>query len=174
MGKVISLMAAMGIIAGGLWAHAGAGAASYSLLNEELPWPFGSEIAFPWEDIEGIWMGERTDAFHTTYFSLRVKNHGHQERVLEIHELAYDIGARRFKILSQGQGVESHRVVRGQMVGIVPKGRYRFSIRAFEEDQKYGKVAQITRVLTVAPIDPTDERSLTFVLHRVSDQPIED
>ena len=169
MGKIISIVAVVGLILSvGLTSYA----KDIGPLNGGIPWPFGTEIPFPWDDIDGIWMGEQSDGEFVTYFSLRVLDQSHDERVLEVYEVLMLDGGSLIEVVSRGQGIESQRVVRGQMVELHGRGRYRFSIRAYDDDKAELEEHSIARVLTLSPIDPTDSRSVDFILHRVGKLPV--
>lgn len=97
-------------------------------MRDWVPWPFGQELAFPWDDIQGLWLAEG-EGF-AAYFSLRVtveKEAG--VRILKIKQL----DAATCKTVATGVGIEQDSVVRAQMTA--REGRtFRVSFRAFDPD----------------------------------------
>lgn len=134
--------------------------------TEPVPWPFGTEIPFPWDDINGVW--KVVSGSKEVYFSFRVLPPSDDgERQINIQQ----INPRSCAVTANGIGYEIDRVVRGVMNG---RGlSYRISIRAFL-DERASAVNGPTQV-TVLSISSSDAegKAYFFQMAKVSAQPFQ-
>ena len=129
-----------------------------------LPWPWGSELVFPWRDIEGVWQAKTEGPGVPTYFSFRVIREFCGERVIIVKQLAAD----KKKVLAVGIGTETNRVVKGEIYASEEK--LEITVRAYKGDSNQGRVM----VMTLA--DSLNRLAGVFeyvFLEKISNQPID-
>lgn len=87
------------------------------------PWPWGFEIKFPWDDIQGIWRVEKGDT--VLYFSFRRV----QAKRIKIKQ--FDITT--CNVVGTGQGLEKDRTIVAQIHNNYVDETYNLTIYAFDE-----------------------------------------
>lgn len=95
------------------------------------PWPWGSELTFPWTGIEGTWREQGTSCGSLYSFSILKDSKG--ARIVSVYE--YD--PHQCKVISAGRGVEQKKVVRAFMTGST--GPYQLTIHAFRHSDLNSK-----------------------------------
>ncbi len=88
------------------------------------PWPWGSELTFPWTGIEGVW--QATELTCGNLFMFEVVRDSKGTKIVNVYE--YD--PVRCIAVATGKGFESRKVVRAVMTG--EKGPYQLTIHAFK------------------------------------------
>ena len=94
--------------------------------DDFVPWPWGSEMPFPWVFVQGVWMAEKGD--FRTFFAFRVVKDKNDIRQLQVQQ----IDPETCEIKATGVAIEMNNIVRAQMTssnGTV----YRLSLRSFSE-----------------------------------------
>ena len=94
-------------------------------IQDGRPWPWGSEIRFPWTLIEGVW--SPVEQGLGNYFVFKVsKENSSGDRVIQITQ--YDpYGCRKVAV---GAGYENNRVIYAAMT--TGNGSYDLTVRAFD------------------------------------------
>lgn len=93
-------------------------------------WPWGKEVEFPWDSIQGVWVAKSFVGL-STYFSFQVaKNNG--RNILKITQYA------RFTcdLIAQGVGYEAQRVVKAKLKG--PQHKSNIQIHFFKRSDVIG------------------------------------
>lgn len=123
-----------------------------------VPFPWGSEMPFPWSFIQGVWLAEYGEL--RSYFSFKVVTSGERGiKQLEVKQ----IDPVTCKQVASGAGLESNRVVRAVMNNPSRGFSYRLALRAFSDeevdlDPRY-KVKPIRGqyvILSVLPFDSAE------------------
>ena len=112
-------------------------------IQDGRPWPWGSEIRFPWTLIEGVWSPVERELGN--YFVFKVsKENASGDRVIQITQ--YDpYGCQKVAV---GAGYENNRVIYAAMT--TGSGSYDLTVRAF--DNSVLKKADVTpSSVTVGP-----------------------
>lgn len=93
------------------------------------PWPpMGSELPFPWDEIQGIWSG--TIDGQNIIFSFQViQNVATDERQIKVRQLSPNTMA----VISTGIGTEKNRVVTAGMTG-GRDTRYMLTVRLIQDE----------------------------------------
>ncbi|MBX3039867.1 MAG: hypothetical protein KF789_04035 [Bdellovibrionaceae bacterium] len=94
--------------------------------DDLVPWPWGSEMPFPWFFVQGVWMAEKGD--FRTFFAFRVVKDKNDIRQLQVQQ----IDPESCELKASGVAIETNNIVRAQMTssnGSV----YRLSLRSFSE-----------------------------------------
>lgn len=124
------------------------------------PWPWGLEVPFPWDDVQGIWKVENKGKVY--YFGFR--------RVQDTRLFVTQFDASRCMTLGSGPGLVRNKSQKYLVAQITMKATgesYRMAIYAFDEidspepaapadgelasDPQHVMVARITSLSTVAP-----------------------
>jgi hypothetical protein len=90
----------------------------------DFPWPWGFEVKFPWDDVQGIWKVQKEDT--VLYFSLRRV----QTKRIKIKQI--DITT--CQIVGTGQGLERDRTIVAQIHNTYSDETYNLTIYAFNEE----------------------------------------
>ncbi|MDZ4660287.1 MAG: hypothetical protein SGJ18_01575 [Pseudomonadota bacterium] len=130
----------------------------------EVVFPWGTEVPFPWKQIEGTWIYEKVQnkfEFHV----IAVYEDG--TRVVQVTELDHDN-----QILARGLGVAGpdRRIVRAAMQS--EEGSYLLLIRAFKDDKEcvYGRKLMV--VVTIRSMDPKSQtKDRNFVINKQAEEP---
>ena len=133
-----------------------------------IPWPWGSELDFPWESIEGTWRPVRSDC--DSYFVVQAthKSAIRGAQVMRVTQFDHDTCER----ISWGVGTERERVLHVSMKDV--RGTYGLTIRSFTKSSANNLRTNIdpelnsTIVLTMFPKYDLNER-ISFELEKVSD-----
>lgn len=95
--------------------------------DDFVPWPWGSEMPFPWPFVQGVWKAEKGE--FRSFFKFEIvkdKDGIRQLRVTQIDPVTCLIQA-------QGVAIEWNNMVRAQMTGR-SGNTYRLSLRSFSEN----------------------------------------
>ncbi len=136
------------------------------ILEGEVPWPWGSELPFPWESIAGTWSAENEKFY--TWFSFEVypSQNGANPliRVRQVDPLT------RTEVAS-GIGFEDNKIVKAYMVG--KDSRYFISVRAYRTDTDHGPaLTNSVTVLSISSAGTSGDFMYHLVLSKLSDKPI--
>lgn len=137
--------------------------------GDSVPWPWGSEIELPWDQLDGVWRVVKSDC--QSYFAFlptkrKVSNGTHLTQVIQ-----YDPNT--CEKVAWGYGTDNDRVLRSSM----SNGRKSFSltVRAFPRTltQITPKVSEKTAENTVIVLTMYPKRSwgqrASYELEKVSD-----
>lgn len=137
--------------------------------------PWGAEIPFPWEGIQGTWMTQING--QVQYFSFNVIKYTDGANQLQVHQY----GPADCYLLAHGKGYEQNRVVRAIMVG--DQGTFNLTVHVFRQaDIKSSENlgiwgTQSDRTVTVMKISPLTNDSqkgaerMTYQLFKLSNEP---
>lgn len=135
------------------------------VLDDLLPWPWGSECPFPWSRIEGEW----TTRGSLTPERFSFTNKGELEngsRVLDVKRFDFE-----GELIGVGEGISprGERIVRAGMVGVGPdKGKtYWALVRTYRELEKKScsRTKQVT-VITLRSASHDGEKETHFIVDK--------
>lgn len=87
------------------------------------PWPWGREMVFPWNDIDGVWQASTGGC--SSLFTFKVVNEAGGVRYVSISQ--YD--PKQCKEIARGMGTETGKVVHAVLTGA--NGSFEMTIHAF-------------------------------------------
>ncbi len=90
------------------------------------PWPWGREMVFPWNDIDGVWQASTGGC--SSLFTFKVINEAGGVRSIVISQ--YD--PKQCKEISSGKGIQVGKIVHGALTGA--NGSFEFTIHSFRQD----------------------------------------
>ncbi len=94
-----------------------------------VPYPWGTELPFPWRNVQGMWMANIGNT--QTYYIFEVVGHYSTDKQLMIKQ--YD--AKTCGIISIGVGVESeNKTIWAHMKPVFLPKAYRLGLRSFSAD----------------------------------------
>lgn len=133
--------------------------------DDTHPWPWGFEVQFPWDHIQGIWKVEKGS--RTYYFSFK--------RILTKRILIHQFDVATCKVVGTGQGYERDRTVRSQIRNNMTNEVYNLTLAAFNEDglpANENDVAtpyyvMVARINSVNRIQPQFEVKMTRISDRL-------
>lgn len=146
-----------------------------------IPWPWGSEIRFPWARIQGVWAPLSNGDCGSYFIFQKSAELIDGKKVVRITQ--YD--PQTCQKLSSGLGIESNRVIRALMSS--SKKSFELSIRAFDtsvveklktntavvsENAAIGRsyVAKSVIVISLYPRDKFDKNS-SYQLEKIQSTP---
>ncbi|MGZ3743010.1 MAG: hypothetical protein ACXWRA_04040 [Pseudobdellovibrionaceae bacterium] len=95
--------------------------------DDTHPWPWGFEVKFPWDEVQGIWRAE--DEGKAVYFSF----HRIQEKRVKIKQIDFETCS----VIGTGQGLERDKTLVAQIITNRSIEPYNLTMYAFnEEDSK--------------------------------------
>ncbi|MBX2988264.1 MAG: hypothetical protein KF802_10230 [Bdellovibrionaceae bacterium] len=95
--------------------------------DDFVPWPFGSEMPFPWSFVQGVWLAEHGE--FRSYFRFRVLKNDDGMRTLSVQQ----IDPVTCEQIAEGVGIEYGNVVWAQIT--VPGGHIlRMQLRSFHKN----------------------------------------
>lgn len=128
------------------------------------PWPWGFEVKFPWDDVQGIWRVQKDDT--VLYFSFRRV----QAKRIKIKQI--DITT--CQVVGTGQGLERDRTIVAQIRNTYSEETYNLTIYAFnEEDLEPPVLSPVgSEHVIVARINSLDHQASEFAAQmvRISDR----
>lgn len=92
--------------------------------DDTHPWPWGFEVKFPWDEVQGIWRAENDGK--VLYFSFRRV----QEKRVKIKQLDFETCT----VIGSGQGLERDKTLVAQIVTNRSVEPYNLTIYAFNEE----------------------------------------
>jgi len=90
------------------------------------PWPWGREMVFPWNDIDGVW--QATASGCSSLFTFKVVSDYGGSRYISISQ--YD--PKQCREIARGVGTETGKVVHAVLTGT--NGSFELTIHAFRQD----------------------------------------
>jgi hypothetical protein len=130
----------------------------------DFPWPWGFEVKFPWDDVQGIWRVQKDTT--VLYFSFRRV----QAKRIKIKQI--DITT--CEVVGTGQGLERGNTIVAQIRNTYSEETYNLTIYAFnEEDVDPPVLSQIgSDHVIVARINSVDHMTPEFAAQmvRISDR----
>lgn len=93
--------------------------------DHPVPWPWGSEMPFPWTIVQGVWFAKQNE--FQSYYTFRIvkqKSGLNQVEVKQVDPVTCEV-------IATGVGFEENRVMRAQMSVRGGGGAYRLFLRAF-------------------------------------------
>jgi hypothetical protein len=133
--KLLQKLLILGGICLGVFSHAGGaqksqyGGESQIALGPDdgggsHPWPWGFEVTFPWNDVQGIWRVQKDGK--TLYFSFRRV----QAKRVKIKQIDFNT----CNVIGTGQGLERDRTIVAQIRNTYSDETYNLTIYAFNEE----------------------------------------
>ncbi|HEY8269560.1 MAG TPA: hypothetical protein VIG33_01620, partial [Pseudobdellovibrionaceae bacterium] len=95
--------------------------------DDTHPWPWGFEVKFPWNEVQGIWRAE--DNGKAVYFSFR--------RVEEKRVKIKQIDFATCSVIGTGQGLERDKTLVAQIITNRSVEPYNLTIYAFNEEDSH-------------------------------------
>ncbi len=152
---------------------ASAHASSSTLHDHPVPWPWGLEQPFPWNDIQGMWKIADDAGVPMSYFTFKVvsgKKSGIKQLVVQ------QMDAATCEVIAKGVGIELNDVLRAQMTttenAIEPWVTFRLSIRAFKvaasPEPPIGIVTSQVMVLSMTDLDRNPSKNLHVQIGKTS------
>ncbi|MCB0342893.1 MAG: hypothetical protein H6626_12570 [Pseudobdellovibrionaceae bacterium] len=136
-------------------------------LEDTLPWPWGTECPFPWQDIEGMW--KMRSNVEGSYFEFTVISELEDgSRVFEVTHYNED-----FEIIAAGRGLapSGKRIVRAAMHSPEEyKGRpysYWAIVRSYERTNDYGCGGDLVTAVTFRPVEQAEGVDHHYILEKV-------
>lgn len=128
------------------------------------PWPWGFEVKFPWDDVQGIWRVQKDDT--VLYFSFRRV----QAKRIKIKQ----IDITNCQVVGTGQGLERDKTIVAQIRNTYSEETYNLTIYAFnEEDLEPPVLSPVgSEHVIVARINSLDHQAPEFAAQmvRISDR----
>lgn len=132
--------------------------------DDTHPWPWGFEVKFPWDDVQGIWRVQKDDK--TLFFSFRRV----QAKRIKIKQIDIDT----CNVVGTGQGLERDKTIVAQIRNTDFNETYNLTIYAFnEEDLEPPILSQVgSEHVIVARINSLDRLLPEFAAQmvRISDR----
>lgn len=130
----------------------------------DFPWPWGFEVKFPWDDVQGIWRIQKDDM--VLYFSFRRV----QAKRIKIKQI--DITT--CQVIGTGQGLERGNTIVAQIRNTYSEETYNLTIYAFNEEDLDSPVLSPvgSEHVIVARINSLDHQAPEFAAQmvRISDR----
>jgi len=131
----------------------------------DFPWPWGFEVTFPWNDVQGIWRVQKDDT--VLHFSFRRV----QAKRIKIRQI--DVAS--CQVVGTGQGLERDKTIVAQIRNTYSEETYNLTIYAFnEEDLEAPVLAPVGGFdhVIVARINSLDHQAPEFAAQmvRISDR----
>ncbi len=92
--------------------------------DDTHPWPWGFEVKFPWDDVQGIWRTQKDGK--TLYFSFRRV----QTKRVKIKQIDFET----CDVVGTGQGLERDRTIVAQIRNTYSNETYNLTVYAFNEE----------------------------------------
>lgn len=142
------------------------------LRDHPVPWPWGLEQPFPWNEIQGMWKIADGADVPMSYFSLKVIN-SKKSGVKQLIVKQFD--ADTCDIIASGVGIAVNDVLRAQMTtteyASEPWVTFRLSIRAFKAEKSPEPPIGLTRqvvVLSMTGLDGNPSKNLHIQIGKTS------
>lgn len=132
----------------------------------EVPFPFGTEIPFPWRSMQGIWATQSREV--DALFSFQVQLDDRGVKVLSVIHL--DRVTRR--VIGQGAGFANseQKVVRAVMRA-TDGTNYLIFVRVFKDLYKKSALSRNSTVLTFRSLTRPEQEDQHMLLRKVSTKP---
>ncbi len=129
-----------------------------------VPWPWGKEIAFPWNEMQGTWKVQ-TESL-TVYFSFKIVGTTNEIRQLQVTEHEN----RTCRVVASGSGYESNKVLRALLRSADSDTPSVFLIRGFRTADVPCLEFPIdqTQVFVVSVRDISVNKSSHYMITKVS------
>lgn len=136
-------------------------------------WPWGAELPFPWKGIQGTWVARiEGETIYFRFVTVRSSQGFNQLQVTQHDE--------RCRVMANGAGYETDRVVKALMVG--PAGTFNLTVHVFRQsdvlkESKNGILATAPRsrtatVLNLIPLGGSGVSTrFTYQLYKVDSDP---
>lgn len=136
--------------------------------GEPLPWPWGTECPFPWNNIEGLWKAQTPEKRNTpsveSYYEFRIINKWNSgTRVFEVKKYS-ETGI----LLGEGKGYapQGQKIVRAIVLGVdgmdIPN--HRVIVRAYREVSASACGENLVTVLTARPMSDNEDEEIHYIL----------
>ncbi len=144
-----------------------------TLRDRPVPWPWGLEQPFPWNDIQGMWKIADDAGVPMSYFTFKVvggKKTGIKQLVVQ------QMDAYTCDVIARGVGIELNDVLRAQMTttefAAEPSVTFRLSIRAFKVEKSpeppIGILTNQVMVLLMTDLDRDPSKNLHIQIGKTS------
>lgn len=107
---------------------------SSGAVNSELvPWPFGQECSFPWQNLSGVWKSQDSSLPYLVRFEVKNFEEGIREFQVMVYRSSGDLVGRGVGLIYRGD-----RVIRAQIsgLGLERDRKYWILLRTFAKNQK--------------------------------------
>lgn len=147
--------------------------------DDVLPWPWGTECPFPWDDIEGVWKASKPAASSegekfkgpgillNTYYEFEVTNMSTYEtklvQITKFNEKGQVIGTGR------GYSHPHQKIVRAVIVAAqgVNMANHRVIVRAYKQNTTLSCGSELVTVLTTRSMTNKTSSDRHYVLKKV-------
>lgn len=130
--------------------------ASATAKDDVRPWPWGSEIPFPWRGIEGTWVAEAGECFRFYAFEI-LKNEADGERILNVRHF----DPNTCHTYSTGIGYQQGKIVKAVMNG--DEGAYELKVHVFKEADVKAREAKEKGNCTASTVQPLASKNVTVM-----------
>lgn len=136
--------------------------------GDHLPWPWGTECPFPWNNIEGVWKAQKPNKRNSTtvegYYEFNIVSEWENgTHVFEVKKYSEDGG-----LIGEGRGYapKDQKIVRAIVLSPekMDLPNHRVIVRAYKEVATSACGKNLVTVLTARPMSNSKEEEIHYVL----------